>query len=197
MNKKLLFFIALFITSFSFTFSETDYFIPNKEGGGVFMKWDSNWYKEESLSDEGIFSIFGVLYALITNQRINGNEYIIIEEYKDKQEFNFSFIRINTIPEYVIYLYLLNNGNIKNYKLTFSEIFSNSKGKNIKMIYEINLADTCSEIVWELLDSLDIGLSGNNSLLFRVYYQTLQLAFSCKIAYIQLAVSYIFCYNSQ
>jgi hypothetical protein len=157
MNKIICFLVVFSIISVPFSFSETDYFIPENEGGGIFMKWDREWYEGKSLTDSGISSLFGALYALITNQFINGYEYIAIKEDDNSgQEYTYSFIRINKNPEYTIYFHLLNNKRSRSYIITFVNEFPEIGNADIYyLIHEINIADICGEIAWILVTSAE------------------------------------------
>jgi hypothetical protein len=148
--KKFVYFAVIFSIIFtSFVFSETDYFISETEGGGIFMKWDKDWYEGDYLSDSGINSLFGVLYALVTNQYINGNRYIIIAEDNIRENYNYSFIKVSTNPEYIIYFYSFNNGEIKNYIISFRKEIE--KTNDYLLIEKISIADKCSAIAWAVV----------------------------------------------
>jgi hypothetical protein len=119
MCKPACFLVLFLLIVTPFTFSETDYFIPENEGGGIFMKRDSDWYEDRVLSNSGTSSLFGVLYTLITNQFINGYTYIAIAENSNAGNYNYSFIKVNTDPEYIIHFYLYNNKMRNYYAITF------------------------------------------------------------------------------
>jgi hypothetical protein len=156
MYKTTCFLFLFLVISSPFTFSETDYFIPEDEGGGIFMKWGSDWYEDQVLSDSGIGSLFGVLYALVTNQSLNGYTHIaIITEDSNIGDYKYSFIKVNTNPEYTIYFYLYNNETRNYYVLTFAKEFSEIENLDeYNLIYEINVADTCGEIAWILVHGM-------------------------------------------
>lgn len=149
MKKFLCIFVVFYVSSITFLFSDYDYFTPPEEGNGIFMKWDRDWYEGQSLSENGFSSIFGVLYALITNQSINGYRYILIEEYDYLKNYDYSYIVVNTIPDYTIYYYLFTNNSNTQYKITFSkQLPRNNSYESIS--YEIVVADVCSDIAWEI-----------------------------------------------
>ena len=150
MKKVLYIFMILYFISIFFLFSDTDYFIPLEEGNGIFMKWDNDWYEGQYLSKTGFYSIFGVLYALITNQSINGYRYIIIEKYDFLENSDYSYILVNTIPDYTIYYNLFNNNNNIKYKITFSKQLPNNSSNEI-ISHEIVIADVCGDIAWKIV----------------------------------------------